>query len=121
MPTPDQSTTADISVLIAGTEVAKDDVHDVLVEAELNVPDMAAVLLSNMLVKHSEKITVGDDIEIKMGLAGNQAAGTVFKGEIVGLALDEGTGQKEIVEDSTPEIPDLQHTNSKHHTCLHTP
>src|SRR5688572_7100814 len=92
-----ESTTADISVKVAGTEIPKDEVHDILVECELDVPDMAAVVMSNMSVKHSETANVGDDIEIVMGLAGGAAAETVFKGEITGIEPSWETGQKQKV------------------------
>src|SRR4051812_23503219 len=59
------------------------DVHDILVEADLDQPDMAAITLSNMGKRWSEQIQEGSDIEVKLGLT--KEAATVFKGEVTGI------------------------------------
>jgi uncharacterized protein len=60
-------------------------VHDVLVEADLDQPDHAIVTLANLSTKHSEDVTEGDDLEIKLGFVDGKEQGTVFKGEVVGI------------------------------------
>src|SRR5258708_2532032 len=79
-------TNVDIKVKIAGQEIIGDEVHDLVVEADLDQPDMAAVVLSNKSTKWSEKVNLGDDVLIEGGFATNAAdAGTIFKGEVTGL------------------------------------
>ncbi|HXU74550.1 MAG TPA: contractile injection system protein, VgrG/Pvc8 family [Polyangia bacterium] len=80
------STQTDCAVLINGQQLTGNDVHDVLVEADLDQPDHAVVTLSNQSTKYSEKINEGDDIEVKLGFASSGTAqDSVFKGEIVGI------------------------------------
>lgn len=80
------STQTDFSVKIGGADIPGPDVHDVLVEADLDQPDHAVITLTNQSTKYSEKINEGDELEIEMGFAAAGAdAGTIFKGEVVGI------------------------------------
>src|SRR5262249_33336444 len=88
------ATNADIVVSIASNAVPKNDVHEIVVERDLDTPDMAAVVLSNEAVKYSETLTEGDDIEGKLGLAGGDQATTIFKGEITGIEPHYETSAK---------------------------
>src|SRR3954447_13554106 len=79
------STAIDCSVKLGTTAIPGDDVHDVLVEADLDQPDHAIVTLTNLTKKYSETVTEGDDLEIKLGFVDGKEQGTVFKGEVVGI------------------------------------
>jgi phage protein D len=74
----------DASVKVGADQIPPSELHDVIVEADLDQPDHACVTLSNESTKWSEKINEGDDLEIKLGL-GSIPADTVFKGEITGI------------------------------------
>jgi phage protein D len=79
-------TNVNIKIKVAGQELAPTDVHDLSVEADLDQPDMAAVVVANKSSKYSEKINLGDDVVIEGGFAtGNNEEGTIFKGEVTGL------------------------------------
>ncbi|HEY2746695.1 MAG TPA: hypothetical protein VGL86_18830, partial [Polyangia bacterium] len=58
----------DCSVKLGTKEIGGDEVHDVLVEADLDQPDHTIITLSNLSTKYSESVTEGDDIEVKLGL-----------------------------------------------------
>jgi phage protein D len=79
-------TSLNVVVTLGGAAVARTDVHDFLIEMDLDQPDMCAISLSNETVRHSEKVREGDDIEVKLGL-GNQPndVKVVFSGEVVGV------------------------------------
>ena len=63
-----------------------DEVHDVLVECDLDQPDHCIVTLSNLSTKYSEQITEGDDLEVKLGVRRRRGPKSrVFKGEVVGI------------------------------------
>ncbi len=79
------STSVDCTVKIGTNEVNVNEVHDILVEADLDQPDMAVATLSNLSTKYSEQVTEGEDIEIKLGFVDGKDAGTVFKGEVTGI------------------------------------
>jgi phage protein D len=79
------STSIDCTVKLGQKEITGDEVHDVLVEADLDQPDHAVVMLSNLSTKYSEEVSEGDDIEIKLGFVDGQKQGTVFKGEVTGI------------------------------------
>ncbi len=79
------STSIDCSVKLGTKEIAGDEVHDVLVEADLDQPDHSIVTLSNLSTKYSETVTEGDDLEVKLGFVDGKDQGTVFKGEVVGI------------------------------------
>jgi phage protein D len=74
----------DATVKIGSDQIPPSELHDVIVESDLGQPDHAVVTLSNESTKWSEKVTEGDDMEIKLGLGGIPAD-TVFKGEITGI------------------------------------
>jgi uncharacterized protein len=76
----------DATIKIQGNAITGDEVHNVTVEADINLPDMAAVVLSNKSTKWTEKLNLGDDIEISLGFAANASqTGVVFKGEVTGM------------------------------------
>ena len=79
------STQIDCSVKIGTKNIPGADVHDVLVEADLDQPDHAIITLSNLSTKHSEDVNEGDNIEVKLGFIDGKEQGTVFKGEVVGI------------------------------------
>ena len=79
------STQIDCSVKLGTKEIAGDEVHDVLVEADLDEPDHTIVTLSNLSTKYSETVTEGDDLEVQLGFVDGKQQGTVFKGEVVGI------------------------------------
>lgn len=82
MPT---STHVDASVKLGSNTITGDEVHDILVEADLDQPDMAVVTLSNLSTKYSETVNEGDDIEVQLGFVDGKKAGPVFKGEVTGV------------------------------------
>ncbi len=84
MPEASQNQPVDATVKIGSDQITPSEVHDVIVVSDLDQPDHACVTLSNESTKWSEKVTEGDDLEIKLGL-GSMAADTVFKGEITGI------------------------------------
>ena len=75
----------DCTVNVAGKEIAADEVHDILVECDLDQPDMASVILSNASTRYSEQVNEGDDIEVKLGFVEGAASNSVFKGEVTGV------------------------------------
>lgn len=79
------ATSIDCSVKLGTKELAGDEVHDVLVEADLDQPDHAIITLSNLSTKYSESVTEGDELEVKLGFVDGKQQGTVFKGEVVGI------------------------------------
>jgi len=79
------STHIDCTVKLGSATITGDEVHDILVEADLDQPDHACVILSNASTRWSEKVNEGDDIEIKLGFEGGQQSATVFKGEVTGI------------------------------------
>lgn len=79
------STQIDCSVKIGTKDIVGDDVHDVLVEADLDQPDHTIITLSNLSKKYSEEVNEGDDLEVKLGFVDGKDQGTVFKGEVVGI------------------------------------
>lgn len=78
-------TTIDCSVKLNGKDVPGNEVHDILVEADLDQPDHTIVTLSNISTKYSEQVNEGDDLEVKLGFVGDKDPSTVFKGEVVGI------------------------------------
>lgn len=78
------ATHLDCTILIGKKTIAGDEVHDLLVEADLDQPDHAVITLSNLSTKYSEQVNEGDDIEVKLGFVGDQPQ-SVFKGEVTGI------------------------------------
>ena len=78
-------TSVDCTIKIGSKAISGEDVHDILVEADLDQPDHAVVTLANHSTKYSEQVTEGDDIEIKLGFVDGEAQAPVFKGEVIGL------------------------------------
>lgn len=79
------STHIDCHVKIGANDVAGDEVHDVLVEADLDQPDHACITLSNLSTRYSEQVGEGDDIEVQLGFVDGAKQGPVFKGEVTGI------------------------------------
>jgi phage protein D len=79
------STSIDCSVKIGSNTITGDEVHDVLVEADLDQPDHATVSLSNLSTKYSETIAEGEEIEIQLGFVDGVDPAPVFKGEVIGI------------------------------------
>jgi phage protein D len=80
------STHIDCTVKLGTDSITGDEVHDILVEADIDQPDHACVILSNASTRWSEKVNEGDEIEIKLGLeGGGSSSNTVFKGEVTGI------------------------------------
>src|SRR5439155_22592015 len=69
---------------IGSNTIVGDEVHDILVEADLDQPDHAIVVLSNLSTKYSETVAEGEDIEIQLGFVDGMEAAPVFKGEVTG-------------------------------------
>jgi uncharacterized protein len=82
----------DCSVKLGTKELTGDEIHDVLVESDLDQPDHAIITLSNLSTKHSEEVTEGDEIEVKLGFVDGKDQGPVFKGEVVGIEPIYATG-----------------------------
>ncbi len=78
-------TNLDCTVTIDTNEITGDEVHDLVVEADIDQPDMASVLLSNKSTQWSSKAKLGDDFKIEMGFASGEDPAIVFKGEVTGL------------------------------------
>jgi uncharacterized protein len=78
-------TTLDAKVKIGSVDIELDEVHDLLVDCDLDTPDMAAVTLSNQSTQWSSKTKVGDTLEIKAGLTNGNEPNYVFKGEVTGI------------------------------------
>ena len=77
-------TKLDAGVKIGQKEISDAEVFDILVEADLDQPDMAAVTLSNQSTPWSSQAKEGDAFEIRVGFTGAKE-GTVFKGEVTGV------------------------------------
>jgi phage protein D len=75
----------DCTVNIGGKDLNAAEVHDILVECDLDQPDMASVVLSNASTRWSEQVNEGDDIEVKLGFVEGKASNSVFKGEVTGV------------------------------------
>jgi len=79
------STQIDCSVKVGGKDLLGDEVHDVLVECDLDQPDHAIVTLSNISTKYSETVNEGDDLEVKLGFVDGKEQATVYNPEVVGV------------------------------------
>ena len=79
------STSIDCTVKVGTKELSGDEVHDVLVELDLDQPDHSIITLSNLSTKYSETVTEGDELEVKLGFVDGKDQATVFKGEVVGI------------------------------------
>jgi phage protein D len=81
---------AEARVKINGTEVPTDKCSQVIIEMDLDQPDMCAATLSNLVdsegggQKYSETLKQGDSIEVVIGATTDTPA-PLFKGEVVGI------------------------------------
>jgi phage protein D len=76
--------TLDLTLTLDGAKVGIDEIHECIVEADLDQPDMCAIQMSNQSTTWADNAKEGDTIEIKLGLT-SAKTGTVFKGELVGI------------------------------------
>ena len=74
-----------IVLKIAGTEVPQTEVHEMLVEQDLDQPDMCAITLSNESKHWSVELAPGAEIELGVSYADAQSTTPTFKGELVGI------------------------------------
>lgn len=76
-------------VKLQGTEVPAGAVHSVLVEQDIDQPDMCAIQLNNTSgFAYSTSANLGDTLEVEIGMEGAEssaAAAAIFKGEVVGI------------------------------------
>lgn len=81
---------AEARVKINGKEVPTDKCSSVIVEQDLDQPDMCTAILSNLIdsegggEKYSESLKQGDAVEVNIG-ATTDSPSPVFKGEVVGI------------------------------------
>lgn len=80
-------TTLDLTIKLDGdqTAVKADEIFDFEVEADLDHPDMASLVLSNVESAWSTKAKLGAELELLAGRAGDNDAKTIFKGEVIGI------------------------------------
>ena len=69
----------DLVVKVNNTVFSVGDVFEVSVDNDLNQPDMATILVSNVKGQYSHMVKLGDDCQIS---ASNEP---IFKGEVIGL------------------------------------
>ena len=73
------STQPSLAVKLGGNAIKLTDLFEVTVDSDLDQPDMAAVVLSNIQGSHSSKIVLGDPLEVEAG------GKPIFKGEVTGI------------------------------------
>ena len=71
-----------------GEEIPADKLHSFVVEQDIGMPDMCAISLRNQGHHFSDKIKLGDPIEVKV----TKDSTTVFKGEVVTIEAMFKTG-----------------------------
>jgi uncharacterized protein len=71
------------------TAVPDSSVHSLVVDQDVDQPDMCVVTLNNASHSFSNDIRLGDEVEVKIG---GQGGKTIFKGEVVGLEPIYKTG-----------------------------
>jgi phage protein D len=72
-------------IVLANSEVATDAVHSVSVALEVDLPDMATIVLNNTgEYGYSHNTAHGDTVEVKIGPTDGDVT-SVFKGEVVGI------------------------------------
>jgi phage protein D len=78
--------TAQAAVSVNGTDVPKDCVGSVVIDQDVDAPDMAAVLIKNDNAnRYTETLKLGDSIEVKISESGAGQPASIFKGEVAGL------------------------------------
>lgn len=79
-------TTLDLTIKLAGDQqkIKADEIFDFTVEADLDHPDMASVVLTNSEPQWSSEAKLGDELELIAGLTGKSSV-TIFKGEVTGI------------------------------------
>jgi phage protein D len=77
----------DATLKIDGNAVEAEEIFDLLVDLELDQPDMAAVTFSNQSKRWSEQVSEGSTFELSAGHTSDEAeaSGVVFKGEVTGI------------------------------------
>lgn len=93
------TTHIDCAIKLGGKDLPTNEIHDILVESDLDQPDHAVITLANQTVRYSETVKEGDDIEIKLGFVDGAEQATVFKGEVTGIEpiYDSRLGQRVMV------------------------
>jgi phage protein D len=80
----------DVFVSCGSMKPIKDvDIHSVVVDQDVDQPDMCTLSLNNATHLYSNGIRLGDPVEVKIGGAGGAS---IFKGEVVGLEPIYKTG-----------------------------
>ena len=77
----------DANLKIDNQDIEAEEIFDLLIEQELDQPDMAAVSFSNQSKRWSEEVKEGTAMELSAGHTSDAAgaASTIFKGEVVGI------------------------------------
>ncbi len=82
---------------IGGTDEEAAELHSVVVEQDLDQPDMCAVTVNNQGHTHSNDRKLGDSVEVKI-VGDDDASTTIFKGELVALEpFYEAGGESKVV------------------------
>ena len=76
----------DAAVKLGGKDVPPDQLFDLVVDAELDHPDMCSLTLGNQQTRWSADVKEGDEVVVEAGFtSGGGEQGTVFKGEVTGI------------------------------------
>jgi uncharacterized protein len=79
----DHASVVDVWVACGSKQpVDEHDVHAIVVEQDLDQPDMCVLTLNNAAHEFSGKTELGDEVEVKVG---GSSGTTIFKGEVVGI------------------------------------
>ena len=62
--------------------VADADIHSLVVDQDVDQPDMCVLTVNNASHRYSNDVRLGDELEVKIGGSGGTS---IFKGEVVGL------------------------------------
>src|SRR5512143_2038131 len=74
------------TLTINGTEVTSESVASLVIEQDVDQPDMCTATVKNTNEKkYTDELKLGDTVEVKFAETGHGTPGSVFKGEIAGL------------------------------------
>ncbi len=115
MPTstePPVSGTADVRVYLNGTQVPTMAQHSVVVEMDINQPDMCTATLRNGPTDgYSKNNKMGDEIEIKIIPVGATDQVSIFKGDIVGIEPSwDVKGESKVIFRALNKLHRMGHT-----------
>ncbi|HLU66918.1 MAG TPA: contractile injection system protein, VgrG/Pvc8 family [Kofleriaceae bacterium] len=85
----DVSRVTDVWVSCGQTQVADEEIHSMVVDLDVDQPDMCVLTVNNASHKFSNEVRLADPMEVKIGGSGGTA---IFKGEVVGLEPIYKTG-----------------------------